>query len=71
MARVHGVVEFHLTVGPDGSAQYISIDSGPKMLWQSVIDAAAKWKFTSGDAGKAVSGTIRFGLNCASEDKQK
>jgi len=71
MARVHGVVEFHLTIGADGSPRDISIDSGPKMLWQSVIDAAAKWKFSPGDAGKTVNGAVRFGLNCASEDKQK
>ncbi len=68
-ARVHGTVEFHLTVGSDGSAENVAIDSGPKMLWQTVNEAITKWKFSAGDFGQSVKGSIRFGLNCASESK--
>jgi len=64
-ARVHGVVEFHLTIAGDGSTEQITIDSGPKMLWKAVSDAIGKWKFAGADAGKRVHGSIRFGLNCA------
>lgn len=68
-ARVHGTVEFRLSVGDDGLAKNVSIDSGPKMLWQAATDAIAKWEFSPDDAGKVVSGSIRFGLNCASGSK--
>jgi protein TonB len=68
-ARVHGTVEFHLTVGSDGSAKDIAIDSGPRMLWQTVSDAIAKWKFPADGAGEIVHGSVRFGLNCAGESK--
>jgi hypothetical protein len=64
MARVHGTVEFHLLIGTNGSAENIAIDSGPKMLWQAVTDASAKWKFSQEDSGKTVQGSVRFGLNC-------
>jgi len=66
-AHVRGTVEFHLTVGSNGSATEIAIDSGPRMLWQAVSDAIAKWKFST-DSGKTVHGTVRFGLNCADEE---
>jgi outer membrane biosynthesis protein TonB len=68
-ARVHGSVEFHLTVRDDGSAKDITIDSGPSMLRQAVTDAIAKWKFSTDDFGKAVRGSVRFGLNCAASAK--
>jgi hypothetical protein len=68
-ARVHGAVEFRLTIKSDGSAKDIVIDSGPKMLWQTVSDAIAKWKFSADDSGKIVHGAVRFGLNCAGESK--
>jgi hypothetical protein len=68
-ARVHGTVEFHLTDGSDGSAKDIAIDSGPRMLWQAVSDAIAKWKFSTDDSGKIIYGSIQFGLNCAEESK--
>jgi hypothetical protein len=68
-AHVHGVVEFHLTIGSNGSAKDFAIDSGPKLLWQTVSDAIAKWKFSTDDSGKTDHGSIRFGLNCAGESK--
>jgi Gram-negative bacterial TonB protein C-terminal len=68
-ARVQGTVEFHLSIGIDGSAENIAIDSGPRMLWQAVNDASAKWKFSPDNSGKTVHGSVRFGLNCASESK--
>jgi hypothetical protein len=68
-ARVHGTVEFHLTVGTNGSATETAIDSGPVMLRQTVSDATAKWKFSANDYGKVIHGSIRFGLNCAGEPK--
>jgi len=68
-ARVHGVVEFHLTVGSDGSAAETAIDSGPVMLRQTATEAIAKWKFSGDDSGKFVRGSLRFGLNCAAESK--
>lgn len=68
-ARVHGTVGLHLTVGSSGSAKDIAIDSGPRMLWQAVTDAIAKWMFSTDDSGKTVHGSIRFGLNCAGESK--
>lgn len=68
-ARVHGAVEFHLTVNGDGSATDTAIDSGPRMLMQSVTDAIAKWKFSTNDSGKVIHGSIRFGLNCLGEPK--
>ncbi len=69
MARVHGVVEFHLTIGGDGIATEAAIDSGPRMLQQAVSDAIAKWKYSTADSGKIVHGSIRFGLNCAADSK--
>lgn len=68
-ARVHGTVEFRLTVGSDGSAKDIAIDSGPRLLWQAVSDAIAKWKFPADGSGEIVRGSVRFGLNCAGESK--
>lgn len=68
-ARVHGTVDFHLVVANDGIANGVTIDSGPKMLWQAATDAIAKWKFSEDDSGKMVSGSIRFGLNCAADSK--
>jgi hypothetical protein len=68
-ARVDGSVEFHLTVGGDGSAKDTAIDSGPAMLRQAAINAIAKWKFSTNDSGKVVRGSIRFGLNCATDAK--
>lgn len=68
-ARVHGNVEFHLTVCTSGSATEAAIDSGPMMLRQAVSDAIAKWKFSANDSGKVINGSIRFGLNCAGEPK--
>jgi Gram-negative bacterial TonB protein C-terminal len=68
-ARVHGTVEFHLTIGSDSVAKDITIDSGPKMLWQAVSDAIAKWKFPTDNSGQIVHGSVRFGLNCAGESK--
>ena len=68
-ARVHGVVDFHLDIGGDGSAENITIDSGPKMLWQAASDSMTTWKFSTDDLGKVVHGSIRFGLNCASDSK--
>lgn len=68
-ARVHGMVDFHLAVGSDGVPKDVAIDSGPKMLWQATADAIVKWKFSNGDSGKVVQGAIRFGLNCASDEK--
>jgi hypothetical protein len=71
-ARVHGIVEFHLTVGSDGSAKEGAVDSGPRMLWQAVSDAIAKWKFPADESEQVVHGSIRFGLNCAvSPDERK
>jgi hypothetical protein len=69
-ARVQGTVEFHLTIGSDGSTNDIAIDTGPRMLWQAVSDAIAKWKFSTDDSGKIIHGSIRFGLNCAEESKK-
>jgi len=63
-AHVHGVVEFHLTIGSNGSAKDSAIDSGPRMLRQAVSDAIAKWKFPADDSGKIVHGSVRLGLNC-------
>jgi protein TonB len=68
-AHIHGIVEFHLTIGSNGSAKDIAIDSGPRMLWQAVSDAIAKWKFPADDSGKIVHGSVRLGLNCAGESK--
>jgi hypothetical protein len=68
-ARVHGSVEFHLTVGANGTAKGSVIDSGPGMLRQAVSDAIAKWKFSANDSEKVVHGSIRFGLNCAADSK--
>jgi hypothetical protein len=68
-ARVQGSVEFHLTIGSGGLAKDIAIDSGPRMLWQAVSDAIAKWKFSTIDSGEIIHGSIRFGLNCAEESK--
>ena len=68
-ARVHGTVDFHFAVGGDGTVKDVTIDSGPKMLWQATSDAIAKWKFSVDDSGKAIQGSIRFGLNCASDAK--
>jgi hypothetical protein len=66
-AHVHGTVDFHLVVEGDGIASSVGIDSGPKMLWQATTEAIAKWKFGADEAGKIVQGSIRFGLNCASD----
>ena len=63
-ARVEGTVDFHLVIGANGSPESVTIDSGPKMLWQAATDAIAKWKFLPEDSGKTVHGVIRFGLNC-------
>jgi hypothetical protein len=68
-ARVHGIVEYHLSIGSEGLAKDIAIDSGPRMLWQAVSDAIAKWKFPADDSGRIVRGSVRFGLNCAGESK--
>lgn len=68
-AHVNGTVEFHLAISAEGAAKDVTIDSGPKMLWQTTSDAIAKWKFSPEDSGKVVQGSIRFGLNCASEGK--
>jgi hypothetical protein len=68
-ARIHGTIEFHLTIGSGGSAKDIAIDTGPRMLWQAVSDAITKWKFSTDDSGKIVHGSIRFELNCAEESK--
>lgn len=68
-ARVHGSVEFHLSVGGDGSANEITIDSGPVMLRQAVSDAISKWKFSIDNFGKVVRGSVRFGLKCAADAK--
>jgi hypothetical protein len=68
-ARVHGNVEFHLTIANDGSGANAIIDSGPKMLWQATSDAISKWKFSTDDSGRVVRGSIRFGLNCATDSK--
>jgi hypothetical protein len=68
-ARVHGTVDFHLTVGTNGLAKEVAIDAGPMMLRQSVTDAIAKWGYPANDSGKVVHGSIRFGLNCAGEPK--
>lgn len=68
-ARVQGAVNFHLSIGRDGVVENIVIDSGPKMLWQAVSEAAAKWTFLAEDAGKLVQASIGFGLNCASDSK--
>ncbi len=68
-ARVHGSVEFHFTVGANGTPKESVIDSGPVMLRQAVMDSVAKWKFSMDDSGKIVHGSIRFGLNCAAESK--
>jgi hypothetical protein len=68
-AHVQGLVEFHLTIASNGLGMDIAIDSGPRMLWQAVSDAAAKWKFPADGSGKIVHGTVRFGLNCAGESK--
>jgi hypothetical protein len=68
-ARVHGTVDFHLAVGGDGLAEGVTIDSGPKMLWQTTSEAIGKWEFSSNDSGKTIRGSVRFGLNCASETK--
>lgn len=68
-AHVHGNVDFHFAVGEDRSASSVEIDSGPKLLWKSTTDAIAQWKFAPEDAGKTVRGSIRFGLNCASDSK--
>lgn len=69
VAHVHGMIEFHLAVDNDGATENITIDSGPKLLWKAAIDAIAKWKFSTNDTGKSVSGSIRFGLNCAADSK--
>jgi hypothetical protein len=68
-ARVQGTVEFHLTDGSDGTAKDITIDSGPRMLWQAVSDAIAKWKYSTDDSGIIIHGSIRFGLNCTEGSK--
>lgn len=68
-ARVHGTVEFHLTVDTKGSATEAAIDSGPMMLRKAVSDAIAKWGYATNDSGKVVHGSIQFGLNCAGEPK--
>jgi len=68
-ARVHGTVEFHLTVDTNGSTQESAIDSGPVMLRQAVSNAIAKWGFSPNDSGKVVHGSVRFGLNCLGEPK--
>lgn len=60
-ARVHGVIDFHLVVGSDGSANNVDIDSGPKMLWQSTKDAIAKWKFAVDEAGRPFKGLSDLG----------
>ncbi len=69
LARVHGTVEFHLTVDANGAATEAAIDTGPVMLRQAVMDSVAKWKFSMDDSGKIVHGSIRFGLNCAAVSK--
>ena len=68
-ARVHGTVEFHLTVDTNGSPTEAAIDAGPGMLRQTVSDAIANWRFSANDSGKVVHGSVRFGLNCAGEPK--
>jgi hypothetical protein len=68
-ARVHGTVEFHLTVGTNGAATETAIDSGPVMLRQAVSNAMAQWQFSTDDSGKVVHGSIRLGLNCATGSK--
>lgn len=68
-ARVHGTVDFHLMVGANGLATGVVIDGGPRMLWQAVTDAIAMWNFSTNHSGKAIQGSIRFGLNCAGEPK--
>lgn len=68
-AHVHGTVDFHLVVTSEGIANDVVIDSGPKMLWQAATEAITKWKFSTDDSGRVVQGSIRFGLNCASDSK--
>jgi len=68
-ARVHGTVDFHFVVGGNGTANNITIDGGPRMLWQATSDAIANWKFSADDSGKVVRAAVRFGLNCASDSK--
>ena len=69
VARVHGTVELHLSVGDDGEAKDIVIDSGPEMLRKAVIEAASKWKFSAENAGKSINASVGFGLNCAPDSK--
>ncbi|MDE3202342.1 MAG: energy transducer TonB [Acidobacteriota bacterium] len=68
-ARVEGKVDFHLIVARDGSAGDIVIDSGPKMLWQTVNEAIRKWKFSLNDAGKPIYGYLLFVMHCESTSK--
>jgi hypothetical protein len=68
-AHVDGVIGFHLTVGSGGLASEITMDSGPPMLRQAATEAIAKWKFSENDSGKFVHGSLRFGLNCATNSK--
>jgi hypothetical protein len=55
-ARVHGTVDFHLAIAGDGVAKDVTIDSGPKILWQTTSDAIAKWKFSTDDSGRSFKG---------------
>lgn len=71
VAHVHGNVAFHLIVGENGSPQNVAVDSGPKMLWQATADAIAKWEFAQGESGKTVHGSVRFGLDCTPDSKDK
>jgi len=68
-ARVQGSVEFHLSIGRYGAVENTVIESGPKMLWQAVSEATAKWKFPAEDEGKLVQASIGFGLNCAADSR--
>ncbi len=44
-ARVSGDVLVRVVIGPDGAVQQTEVVRGPKMLQQSAVDAASKWKY--------------------------
>ena len=68
-ARSEGDVVVRVSVGPDGSVLHTKVVSGPRILQQSAIEAAEKWKFeTSEPATTSRSSEIKFSYVLLSED---
>jgi TonB family protein len=71
-ARIAGDVVVRVATGPDGSVLHAEPVSGPKMLYQSALEAAEKWKFEASDPATASrSFEIKFSYVLLSEDAKE